>query len=124
MSEDLGTTGTGDAAAARQRSARQDAEHARARAQEAGARARELAAGAPADPRGAAERSVQARASLAVSLRSAAEAHRRAARTHTDAADLGSGDPAGHRVEAEVHLLRAGEDDARADAVERDVRPG
>jgi hypothetical protein len=124
VSEDVGTTGTGDAAAARRRSARQEAEHARTRAEAAGARARELAAGAPADPRGAAERSVQAWASLAASLRSAAEAHRRAARTHADAADLGSGDPGGHRAEAETHLRLAGEDDARAEVVERDVRPG
>ena len=82
---------------------------------------RELAAGAPADPVRAQERSTRARTSLVASLRSAAEAHRRAARTHLGAADLGSGDVQGHRTEAQLHLARADEDDARARAVETDA---
>ena len=118
MDEPTGTPG-GDAAV-RLTEVKAEAVVARDRAAEAGRRARELADGAPPDPRGAEQRSNRARTSLIASLRSAAEAHRRAARTHLGAAELGSGDAQGHRAEAQLHLDRAGDDDARARALEAD----
>lgn len=116
VDEPTGTPG-GDATV-RLTEVKAEAVLARDRAAEAARRARELAAGAPPDPHGAEQRSTRARTSLIASLRSAAEAHRRAARTHLGAADLGSGDLQGHRTEARLHLDRADEDDARAAELE------
>ncbi len=119
--DDPGSTGAGTDAAVRLRSARQEAEHARERSDEAGRRARALAAGAPADPEAAAARWARARERLVASLRSSAQAHRRAARTHLSAAELGSGDRDGHRAEAERHLQLADDDEVRATDLEREV---
>ena len=80
VDEPTGTPG-GDAAV-RLTEVKAEAVLARERAAEAARRARELAGGAPPDPVCAEERSTRARTSLVASLRSAAEAHRRAARTH------------------------------------------
>jgi hypothetical protein len=122
MSEDEVATGVGGDAVRRLATAKQDAERARERATDAGRRAHARAAGQAGGPEDAAARVLLARESLAASLRSSAEAHRRAARRHEDAAEMGSGSLDEHHVEAARHLDRAAEDDARAARVESGCR--